>query len=129
MKLDEALRILAQAHTRYDDRVGFTIETHPKLDYFFSQGNYVEAWQTVRMHLHMNVNPSKVTPMADVTYEDHIIRALQDWKADSDRHFPWVGGKPQRVLSIPLSAILLDQSSDRAYVTADDLIAAFGRTE
>ena len=71
----------------------------------------------------------RVTPMADVTYEDHIVKALQDWKADSDRHFPWVGGKPQRVLSIPLSAILLDQSNDRAYVTADDLITAFGRTE
>lgn len=65
--------------------------------------------------------------MRSITYEDHIVEALQDWKADSDRHFSWANRKPQRVLSLPMSAILLDQSSDIAYITADALIDAFAK--
>lgn len=63
--------------------------------------------------------------MADATYEDCIVKALQDWKADSDRYFQWPGGKPQRVLTLPATAIMLDQTRENAYITVEALIAAF----
>lgn len=57
--------------------------------------------------------------------EERIVNALQDWKADSDKRFNWPGGKPQRVLTLPASAVMLDQSRENAYVTVEALIAAF----
>ena len=59
------------------------------------------------------------------TMSDDIIKALKEWKADSDQRFPWAGGKPQPVIAIPLSAVLIDRAGDSAYIAADDIINAF----
>lgn len=59
MKLDEALYILARVHTGWDEKTGMIVHMGAMPEPFsYERSNYVEAWQRVRMHLYMNVNPS-----------------------------------------------------------------------
>lgn len=54
--LDRALYILAQAHTRDDGDLGFTVEAGAapwNLNYDWSREEYIDAWKAVRKHLHM----------------------------------------------------------------------------
>lgn len=55
MTLDAALHILARAHTRDDDQMGFVVETTARLlplhDVALSE--YIIAWGVVRRELHM----------------------------------------------------------------------------
>lgn len=56
MELDTALRILADMHTDEDRVSGFVVHAMVRR-IFWSQAEYVEAWETVRKHLHMPVEP------------------------------------------------------------------------
>ena len=56
MSLDKALYILASIHTRDDHEVGFVVVAGAVPDFpltEFGTGDYIEAWRTVREHLHM----------------------------------------------------------------------------
>jgi hypothetical protein len=60
VELDRALFILARTHTRDDDQLGFNIVTgvypsDPVNE--FGASEYLEAWATVRKHLHMPFEP------------------------------------------------------------------------
>jgi len=59
MILNEALRVLADGHTRDDDLVGFTVS--PMWDDYgrWSRADYIEAWKTVRQHLGMKSEPAE----------------------------------------------------------------------
>ncbi len=57
MELERALNILADCHTRDDDRVGFVVEQVPSL-FWHSQSEYIEAWETVRRAVHRMVDPA-----------------------------------------------------------------------
>lgn len=58
MGLTQALYILAQAHTREDEQVGYVVEMHPGFDMRpFSQGEYIEAWKVVRAALMLPTEP------------------------------------------------------------------------
>lgn len=62
MELNKALLVLARLHTRDDQQAGFVIEMGgPGLLYPspYSQIDYVDAWKTVREHLHMKTNPAR----------------------------------------------------------------------
>lgn len=55
MTLFDALRILANCHTRDDDWVGFCVESTvaPWSVSEHSQGDYIKAWGVVREQMHM----------------------------------------------------------------------------
>lgn len=59
MTLEKALHILANAHTRDDDLTGFVVEYVPSLEYRveFTRSDYIEAWKTVRAHIHLQTEP------------------------------------------------------------------------
>jgi hypothetical protein len=59
MILDRALGILARVHTRDNRLCGFTVEMGavPQPHHGVLNSEYVEAWEAVRMHLHLDVNP------------------------------------------------------------------------
>lgn len=48
MSLCSAMSLLAEAHTRDDELVGFTIETFPHIGIRFGWAEYIEAWRAVR---------------------------------------------------------------------------------
>lgn len=61
MDLQRALFIIASVHTDYDERCGWTLRAgvmRPEWYSGFSQAEYMQAWETLRMYLHMNVNPA-----------------------------------------------------------------------
>ena len=60
--LDDALRVLADMHTRDDNRVGFTVS--PSMLRFgpWSQTQYLAAFGIIRQHLHMQTEPAPPTP-------------------------------------------------------------------
>jgi hypothetical protein len=60
MELSKALHILAEAHTREDHAAGFTVQGHVGGSYFdrYTQAEYIEAWRTVRLTLHLPVDPA-----------------------------------------------------------------------
>lgn len=64
MKLDMALSILADPHTRDDDTIGFVVEAYRSLFSRWSQSEYIEAWETVRKHLHRPVEPATTNDTA-----------------------------------------------------------------
>jgi len=55
MTLYNALRILAETHTRDHDRMGFVIEVGAPSPYTmkFSMNEYMEAWRVLRVQLGM----------------------------------------------------------------------------
>jgi len=57
--INEALRVLADFHTRDDHVMGFVVETHPcSFDVsFWSQADYIQAWKIVRERVHMQTEP------------------------------------------------------------------------
>lgn len=60
MTLSEALHVIATIHTRDDDQMGFVIEAYAGGDFTrwqYSREQYIEAWRTVREHLHMQTEP------------------------------------------------------------------------
>ena len=58
MSLDEALRRLAEVHTRDDHELGFQVVIGARPDLALIRGNeYVRAWAAVRWHLHLQVDP------------------------------------------------------------------------
>lgn len=60
MRLHEALRILADIHTKDDDQTGFVFLVGANAgDYrtSWSQAEHLEAWSVVRKHLHMQTEP------------------------------------------------------------------------
>jgi hypothetical protein len=59
MSLDKALFILADTHTRDDDLAGFVVMAGARPEFRFSQSDYIQAWGTVRRHLHMPVDPKQ----------------------------------------------------------------------
>jgi hypothetical protein len=63
MTLEKALYILASTHTRDDDLMGFVVEWAPSPSYAWqhSQSDYIEAWKTVRAHIHFQTEPEKET--------------------------------------------------------------------
>jgi hypothetical protein len=61
MTLEKALHILATIYTRDDDLTGFVVEHVPGHPYTWpcSEDEYVEAWKTVRAHIHFQTEPKK----------------------------------------------------------------------
>lgn len=61
MPLSKALHILATVHTGDDDMVGFVVHVgaQPGFASPVSQHEYIEAWRSVRAHLHMQTEPKK----------------------------------------------------------------------
>ncbi len=63
MPLRKALLILAAFHTRDDDEIGFVVELHPRHPSLnltpYSQADYIEAWRSVRAHVHMQTEPKE----------------------------------------------------------------------
>lgn len=58
--INEALRVLADLHTRDDHVTGFVVEMHPSFTMsFWTQEDYVTAWKIVRERLHMQTEPNK----------------------------------------------------------------------
>jgi hypothetical protein len=59
MTLERALHILARTHTRDDDLTGFVVEwaPSPSILWEHSQAEYIEAWKTVRAHIHFQTEP------------------------------------------------------------------------
>jgi hypothetical protein len=60
MNIDKALLILAQVHTRDDRLAGFVVEmgASPYASApWISQADYIDAWKTVREHLHLPTEP------------------------------------------------------------------------
>ena len=59
--LNEALRVLADFHTRDDAVTGFVVETHPRSfdASFWTQADYIQAWKLVRERLHMQTEPDR----------------------------------------------------------------------
>jgi hypothetical protein len=58
--LDEALFILAKLHTRDASVTGFAVNAHVTLAYSrWTEALYIEAWKTVRAHLHLQTEPPK----------------------------------------------------------------------
>lgn len=63
MTLDQALRVLADIHTKDDHQVGFVFmvgaTAHRGLTQW-SVDDHINAWRVVRQHLHMTVDPKIV---------------------------------------------------------------------
>jgi hypothetical protein len=59
--LFDALRILAETHTREDHLMGFVVEVGagPGPYSRWSQGAYIKAWKIVREQCHMPTEPEK----------------------------------------------------------------------
>lgn len=60
MTLSEALHVIATIHTRDDDVMGFAVSSYVGGDFLawpYSREQYIEAWKTVRLHLHMQTEP------------------------------------------------------------------------
>ncbi len=57
MTLDRALYILASCHTRDNDTTGFVISVTNDPSRMVGPHEYVEAWKTVREHLHLQTEP------------------------------------------------------------------------
>lgn len=61
MPLSKALHVLAAFHTRDDDMTGFVVEMHPHHPSLhltpFSQNDYIRAWESVRAHIHFQIEP------------------------------------------------------------------------
>ncbi|GCA49267.1 hypothetical protein KGO5_01710 [Sinorhizobium sp. KGO-5] len=60
MSLDRALHLLARVHTRDDDQIGFVVVAGATAEAWgngVSQVEYIEAWRTVRKHLHLPTEP------------------------------------------------------------------------
>lgn len=55
-ELYNALEVLANAHTRSNDRSGFTVETLPQV-FEHSRAQYIEAWRIVRGALGYRTEP------------------------------------------------------------------------
>lgn len=59
MTLNEALVVLADAHTHSDSEIGFCVHQMPP---WYERGDggrkYVDAWKAVRVHLGLPVEPS-----------------------------------------------------------------------
>jgi len=53
--LNEALRLLADCHTRSNNDIGFVVDPHPGIE--LSKDEYRDAWRIVRDHLHMQTEP------------------------------------------------------------------------
>jgi hypothetical protein len=47
----EALRFLADAHTRDDDQFGYAVEKYPRVDFDWDQWRYVQCWGVVRNYI------------------------------------------------------------------------------
>jgi hypothetical protein len=56
MPLSKALYLLTEAHTRDDDKVGFTVETLPQV-FEWSRADYIEAWRSVRFNIGKPTKP------------------------------------------------------------------------
>lgn len=62
MSLDQALRILVDVHTKDDAQTGFVFLVGATPDRFmspWSPADHIEAWKTVREHLHMQTEPQE----------------------------------------------------------------------
>ena len=62
MPLSKALHILATIHTRDDDQTGFVVEWGARPDPYLmhvSQHDYIEAWRSVRAHIHLQTEPKR----------------------------------------------------------------------
>ncbi len=61
MPLSKALHILASVHTRDDDQMGFSIEMSvPRWSTSsVSPRDYIRAWESVRAHIHFQIDPKK----------------------------------------------------------------------
>ncbi len=62
MPLTKALTILATVHTRDDEQTGFhvIVGAHPDPHASpYSQGDYIRAWEAVRAHVHLQIEPKK----------------------------------------------------------------------
>ena len=60
MPLSKALHVLATVHTRDDDEAGFIVLAGASpLAYLtpYSQGDYMRAWESVRAHIHFQIEP------------------------------------------------------------------------
>ena len=60
MPLSKALRILATVHTGDDDQVGFVVHARASPHWSMSavsQHDYIEAWRSVRAHIHLQTEP------------------------------------------------------------------------
>lgn len=57
MNLDQALHIIARIHTADDDSTGFHVRmgATPMFPLDCRESDYVEAWKTIREHLHLRV--------------------------------------------------------------------------
>ena len=60
MNLNQALRVLADIHTKDDHQVGFVFmvgaTAHHNMTRW-SVDDHIQAWRVVREHLHMQVDP------------------------------------------------------------------------
>jgi len=56
MSLEQALMALANAHTRDDRDVGFTVSSYADT-MMMGKYAYVDAWKVVREHLHLQTEP------------------------------------------------------------------------
>ena len=56
--LNEALRMLAEVHTRDDSEVGYVVEMGAK-PFEFQREHYVRCWSVVRKHLGMMTEPEE----------------------------------------------------------------------
>jgi hypothetical protein len=62
MPLSKALYILATIHTRDDDQIGFVVEMRASPRWSvspISEHDYVRAWEAVRAHVHLQIEPKK----------------------------------------------------------------------
>ena len=59
MPLGRALSILAECFTATDHRVGFTVQTAPRLEphMFRYDGEYIDAWKAVRHAIGLQIEP------------------------------------------------------------------------
>ena len=58
MTLFQALRILAECHTREDPERGFVVEMGVTSPRWHAQADYVEAWRVVREQLSLQTKPA-----------------------------------------------------------------------
>lgn len=62
MPLSKALHILATIHTGDDDQVGFVVHVGASPRWSLStvsQHEYIDAWRSVRAHIHLQTEPKK----------------------------------------------------------------------
>ncbi len=60
MSLDEAMHIITETHTRDDRQAGFVVEvgaSYHSPTCRWSPDEYMEAWRTMRRHLHLRTEP------------------------------------------------------------------------